>query len=591
MLSKKHILQMVIIFLLLAGCGGKKKPTTTASVPTIPPATATLALTHTPVPTPTATPTSTPLPPQGIVQQVKNEVDAHPLAEQDWKAALVDMLLYSGGEVWAKESSTALVKLVSEGNLVRVAPNTVFTLSRPDAGTLQLNLQEGQVWINIEGLEPGEQFQVETPAAVASIRGTRFSVSVGPDETTVVSCVDGFVSITSTVGTTVTVKYKMQTTIRPGEDPQPPGYITDTESIRWGMAAGSHLDVVTPVGDLFATYTVSGTTSSASWSGDSSMLAFYYYDPASDDYSSEMMFYHLPSAAPITLTGIPTDTYEIVFNPAGEGVAWHQNVDGQSSICSSSKNDGSLAVCFPPPATGYFPGSTLWSPDGQWLLNAIAVLDKSALPEIVHVTNLYRSRPDGSEMMQLTSSTITDTQYYGHYTWSPDGIQIAYSYAITDDWETPGPVVVMNADGSDPKVIFKDLDNPRYAELLAWSPDGKWLALPNFQGLFLVSPDGSTVRQIPGTEPGHYPYVKWSPTPTGWPLLYRYYDEVNKTGGDYYVLDENASPEGFLSASSWGPVYSPDGKWVAFGLNQRIREDPEAYQSRIYFFQVLPLWP
>jgi hypothetical protein len=546
----------------------------------------TLEPTKTPTTAPTATPTLPPI--QATLVELINLVDAHPMAGGDWVKALLNMALFPGGEVWAKEASTALVGLKSDR--VRVAPNTIFTLSQPDASTLKLNLQEGQMWLNVEGLKPGEKFEVETPAAVAAVRGTRFSVRVDPDDTTTISCLDGSVSVTSTVGTTVTVSYKFQTVIRPGGDPEYPAMITNTEIIRWGMAAGPYLDVVVPTGELLDTYTVPGMTSYGTWSGDDSFFSFTYYAPDLEEKRSQLMFYFLPSAALVVPTGIPTDTYKVAYNPAGDGAAWGQNVEGQSSICTGTLNSNN-PVCFGPPGTGYFPELPVWSPDGQWLLYPISVMDTKIVTEFVHVDNLYRSRPDGSEMMQLTFSDSSRIGYYGRYTWSPDGTQIAYAYTDSEDWEAHGQAWMMKADGSAPHMIYDDLLEPRYNDPLPWSPDGMWLALSSSQGLFLVSPDGKTIQQIPDTEAGSYYNVQWSPTVTGWPLLYHYYNETDKKGGTYFTVGEDATPQGFY-LSSWGPVYSPDGKRVAFGFNQQIGDKTNPrYRSTIYFFQVLPLWP
>jgi hypothetical protein len=52
------------------------------------------------------------------------------------------MLIYEGGEVRAQEASTARVDLSK--NLIRVAPNTIFTYAQADADHTRLQLEEGQ---------------------------------------------------------------------------------------------------------------------------------------------------------------------------------------------------------------------------------------------------------------------------------------------------------------------------------------------------------------------------------------------------------------------------------------------------------------
>jgi hypothetical protein len=196
---RRKALQILPLLALLGAavaCGGSEGPTQVEVPPD----------------RPTAAPTETAIPagPQATVVDLVNEVDAHPLPNDEWEDAQVDMTIYTGGEVWAQEASTARVGV--EEDLVRVAPNTIFTLQQPDEDTTQLSLDEGQIWVNVEGLEPGETFEVETPGAVASVRGTRFGVRVGADDTTVVSTQEGTVTVTA-ASTAVTVTAGFQTVV------------------------------------------------------------------------------------------------------------------------------------------------------------------------------------------------------------------------------------------------------------------------------------------------------------------------------------------------------------------------------------------
>jgi Tol biopolymer transport system component len=162
-------------------------------------------------------------------------------------------------------------------------------------------------------------------------------------------------------------------------------------------------------------------------------------------------------------------------------------------------------------ATPPFPRG-LWvrfSPDGQWL----AYVELQGNREV-----LKRSRPDGSQALQLTTPPI------GVYLprWSPDGKRIAFSGALPGK---PEKAYVVSSEGGAPEQV---LPGERHEVDVDWSPDGRSLifgrppdgmaepglpkaihlvdlktkqvsTLPHSQGLFapLWSPDGRRVVAMP----------------------------------------------------------------------------------------------
>jgi Tol biopolymer transport system component/DNA-binding winged helix-turn-helix (wHTH) protein len=97
-----------------------------------------------------------------------------------------------------------------------------------------------------------------------------------------------------------------------------------------------------------------------------------------------------------------------------------------------------------------------YSRDGRWVTYV-------AFPE----GTLWRSKSDGSEKLQLTSSPMIATLP----TWSPDGKQIAFAAARPG---MPWKLFVLSADGGDPEEL---LPNDHRDELdPTWSPTGGTLA-------------------------------------------------------------------------------------------------------------------
>jgi hypothetical protein len=513
-----------------------------------------------------AAPTVTPTPDlrPAIIADVVNAVEADPWAEDTWQAAEEGMEVYQDGRVKAESESTALVD-VDEG-LVRVAPDTTFVYRRPDAGTLELELDAGgQMWLNVDGLKEGETVEVKTPAAVASVRGTRFGVRVESDGTTIVSTKVG--TVTVAVATySVTVKAGYGTVIVPGSPPSAAAAPSPEERMRWGMAAGNNLDVVLPVVDTLNTFTYGGHPQNRSCS-QGHYFALGLWDSDLDEHGHAI--YDLQAGTSFTVT-LPAVS-DIALSPTDDLLAYYDagdlcvvDLDGSNRACQQASSD-----------------QFHWSPDGEWLLYYRWTED---------MANLFKSRPDGGDVTQLTS--YSGGEMISNPAWAPDGSGIAY-YRHAEHG-VPANLWVMGADGSDPREILQEL---RYYDPPAWSPDGAQLAVPGYYdqdsgeggGLYLVSVDGSASSVISGTEGWSCNGVVFAPTESGWPVFFRGYDPEQKGHGGLWAY----TPEGgvvHVDGASWGPVWCPNGTLqAAFGFQSGSKDAPV---NEVYFFQVEPgLWP
>jgi hypothetical protein len=106
----------------------------------------------------------------------------------------------------------------SDGTRLRLTPNSQLTIKKVSYNSLQkadsshFKLTSGKVFVRIvKPLASNSAFEVETPTAVASVRGTVFSVEV-KDGKTEVAVYKGKVKVSSSNG-----KEKQEETIRPGE--------------------------------------------------------------------------------------------------------------------------------------------------------------------------------------------------------------------------------------------------------------------------------------------------------------------------------------------------------------------------------------
>ena len=471
------------------------------------------------------------------------------------------MAVYLGGEVWAQEASTARVGV--DRGLVRVAPNTIFTFGQLDPDTVRVDLDEGQIWLDIDGLGAGESFEVETPATVASVRGTRFSVYAQSDGTTVVSTQVGTVTVTAAT-TAVTVTPGYQTTVLPGQPPGESVPMSLDERVRWGMATSAGLDVLLPAVGGSDVFTYTGWSSYWGWSPGGDILGIVYYDENDDGYNNT---FYTPQGGPVTMT-LPFEAGGFSYNPTGEGMVYLQYNRAQftTQICTAN-NDGSNPSCWGGETHHLQPQ---WSPDGQWL----------AFPsDAERGQQIFTARPDGGELTQLTADASGNNTCVS---WSSDGESLAYVHSV--NWDTPHQVWVMGADGSDPQMVH---DDAWRHPCPAWSPDDAWLAMPGFSGgLALIRPDGSEALVVPGTADLTCREPVWSPAPEGWPLFFHTVDDRERQQL-WYVTGEGEAPIYF--ADGWGPIWSDDGSRVAFGLTDYAGRNPV---TEIHIFQAIPdFWP
>jgi hypothetical protein len=565
---------LVALLSLLVGCSGGETPTEDA----------TTQASASPGPAATVAPTDKPEPAslQAIVVDVVNDVDADPLAEGEWQDAVADMAIYKDGQVWAQEASTARVSVAED--LVRVAPNTIFAFEQLDSDTIQLNLDEGQVWVRVEGLSEGEAFEVETPAAVASVRGTRFSVRAESDGTTIVSTKAGTVTV-SVEAHSVTLAAGYQTTIVPGGEPTEPGPMSPEERMRWGMASGADLDVSLPVLGARSTFTYTGHAQH-DWvcSSDGRYFSLSTYSTETEE--KAYLFYDAQASEVFTVALPAEDVYGVTLNPTGDGIGY-MAYDG---LCTADIY-GANPVCFD---LDIYYMDFYWSPDGEWILVYPWVPEMASAPD--RMLNLYKVRSDGSDLTQLTFSEEGENR---HPVWSLDSSMIAYLFFT--DYQLPAELWTVGADGTDSQMLY---DNAKAHSYPAWNPDGSLVAMPGYSdegsdggGLWMVPTDGSDPWALPGTDEWSCYDPVWSPTSDGWPLLfYGYHSGMGDSCGKYSVSGLWAYTPGdglmHVDHANWGPVWCPNGRLqAAFGFTAAHEDDHDPVNA-VQFFEVEPgLWP
>ncbi len=99
-----------------------------------------------------------------------------------------------------------------------------------------------------------------------------------------------------------------------------------------------------------------------------------------------------------------------------------------------------------------------WSPDGKWLLFRAQPADGSS--------NVYRSRPSGSGLVNLTRQQGSGMHYLSS-SFSPDGRKIVTARTPGTGPDGAADVVVMRADGSNARAVTK---SPLWESAADWGP-------------------------------------------------------------------------------------------------------------------------
>ena len=197
----------------------------------------------------------------------------------------------------------------------------------------------------------------------------------------------------------------------------------------------------------------------------------------------------------------------------------------------------------------------VFSKDGQWVAYV-------SYPEGI----LWRSKPDGSEKLQLSSAPL----FAALPRWSPDGKQLVfYNYSVGK----PGRIYLVSAAGGDPQQLLPEDPEPKQDP--DWSPDGGRIifgSVPADKNSALRVLDLKThqVSVVPGSRGLFSP--RWSPDG-------RYIVALPEDSLSLVLFDFQTHKWAQLAkATASFPNWSADGQYVYFF---RWLDNPAVLRVRI----------
>lgn len=133
---------------------------------------------------------------EAIVSEFENEVVVRATSEGEFILATAGFILQQGGALQTSADGRARLDLQPEGTVVRVAPNSAFTLAELTETNGEpksaISLFFGKIFVMLNG----GSLDVQTPSGVASVRGSLLSVSFNPESKRVQAvCLEGVCSL------------------------------------------------------------------------------------------------------------------------------------------------------------------------------------------------------------------------------------------------------------------------------------------------------------------------------------------------------------------------------------------------------------
>ena len=114
----------------------------------------------------------------GRLAWTRGSVSFRPAGQDGWDPATVNYPVNAGDSLWTQPDATAGMQV--SDTLIALAPSTEFDLDRLDTATLTATEPEGEVYVRVGALLPGESYTLATPRGSVTIAMPgRYEIAAG----------------------------------------------------------------------------------------------------------------------------------------------------------------------------------------------------------------------------------------------------------------------------------------------------------------------------------------------------------------------------------------------------------------------------